>query len=689
MADLFISYSSDDRSYVKDIVREFESQGWTVWWDRHIEAGSSFDKKIEEALDDSRCVVVVWSRSSINSDWVRAEAAEGLERNTLVPILLDDVKPPLLFRQKQAISLIDWKQNSSSPSLPLKNLIPSIQSILDSYRESNIPVSTQRSWALARISNHADNEMLGEALYQAVRLGLSFFENAFLYTADFQGIRSDDLSAEQLNDLVDEEGLDGSIHGEIEKTGQQYRFSITVRSKDGETATCSRATDDPALLTSLAGEMLVEKAMLLQGSMPAGHEEMVRYLGDLKIESLYAFSQSFISAYKNDYESARRLSKEAIQLNEDFLPAYRGWAIACLYLGQQDEAKKVIARATQSMGNDSPRNKLFARGMYYAVYSEDHEKAAKEFEALVQLSPVDESAINNLAVCRFYQLDFRSASELSARDLQLYPDKILGKQNAAFYALFAGDFDEATKLAIEVVDQDPAYVNAVLIQALVSEAKGEFSSARALYNSVLADPARNQSIVLQGLADLALAEGRWDEAEQYLDRGIEVDSAAQNHEYQARKLLMKAECLLSAESRYDRAVQLMDEALTLSTSTPTLMTAVILCILFDLQKTAPLLKNLRQKVNAQGRAYARMTAGVEDYLSGNLGQASNEITLSLDIADLWLIRFSLALVYLDAGLSMEATDELEICASRKGEALSAALDEQPTYRYLARVLRQL
>ena len=92
MSDLFISYASEDRPYVTEMVKEFETQGFTVWWDHHIEPGTSFDRRIEEALDDSLCVVVVWSEHSINSDWVRAEAAEGLARNVLVPILLDEVK---------------------------------------------------------------------------------------------------------------------------------------------------------------------------------------------------------------------------------------------------------------------------------------------------------------------------------------------------------------------------------------------------------------------------------------------------------------------------------------------------------------------------------------------------------------------------------------------------------------------
>ena len=55
-----------------------------MWWDRQIGAGSAFDREIEKAIDDAKCIVVMWSSSSVESEWVRNEASEGLERGNLV-----------------------------------------------------------------------------------------------------------------------------------------------------------------------------------------------------------------------------------------------------------------------------------------------------------------------------------------------------------------------------------------------------------------------------------------------------------------------------------------------------------------------------------------------------------------------------------------------------------------------------
>ena len=38
MADVFISYASEDRERVKPIVGSIEDAGFSVWWDRRIGA---------------------------------------------------------------------------------------------------------------------------------------------------------------------------------------------------------------------------------------------------------------------------------------------------------------------------------------------------------------------------------------------------------------------------------------------------------------------------------------------------------------------------------------------------------------------------------------------------------------------------------------------------------------------------
>ena len=62
MADIFISYASEDRERAGRVASVLESCGWSVWWDRKIVVGQAFDKTIESELEAAKCVIVLWSQ---------------------------------------------------------------------------------------------------------------------------------------------------------------------------------------------------------------------------------------------------------------------------------------------------------------------------------------------------------------------------------------------------------------------------------------------------------------------------------------------------------------------------------------------------------------------------------------------------------------------------------------------------
>jgi hypothetical protein len=109
MADIFISYASKDRNIAEDLAGALSVRGWSVWWDRKIPLGKSYDEVIEKALGGSSCAIVLWSAVSAASEWVRNEASEAKRRGILVPVFLETIDAPLAFRLLNGADLHDWR----------------------------------------------------------------------------------------------------------------------------------------------------------------------------------------------------------------------------------------------------------------------------------------------------------------------------------------------------------------------------------------------------------------------------------------------------------------------------------------------------------------------------------------------------------------------------------------------------
>jgi hypothetical protein len=108
MSDIFISYSREDVSIAENLAKEFESKGWSIFWDHTIPPGKTWRNVIGSALKKAKCVIVLWSESSIDSDWVITEAEFGKKHAILIPAFIKEVEPPLGFGSIQGANLKGW-----------------------------------------------------------------------------------------------------------------------------------------------------------------------------------------------------------------------------------------------------------------------------------------------------------------------------------------------------------------------------------------------------------------------------------------------------------------------------------------------------------------------------------------------------------------------------------------------------
>ena len=113
MADVFISYARPDEAVARRVAKSLEAAGLDPWWDADLPAHRAYAEVIERNLADAKAVVVLWSKSAVGSQWVRAEADFARNAGKLVQAQLDGSLPPMPFNQIQCADLKGWRGGAS------------------------------------------------------------------------------------------------------------------------------------------------------------------------------------------------------------------------------------------------------------------------------------------------------------------------------------------------------------------------------------------------------------------------------------------------------------------------------------------------------------------------------------------------------------------------------------------------
>lgn len=107
MPSVFISYSNKDRQFVERLASDLKATGLRVWYDQwELKVGDSLISKISAGIRAQDYLVVVLSRSSVTSEWVRKELSAALMRELnekrviVLPVLIENCEIPPLISDK-------------------------------------------------------------------------------------------------------------------------------------------------------------------------------------------------------------------------------------------------------------------------------------------------------------------------------------------------------------------------------------------------------------------------------------------------------------------------------------------------------------------------------------------------------------------------------------------------------------
>lgn len=135
MPDVFVSYSREDQAVARIYAETLAAQGFDAWWDTALRGGEAYDQVTEKALKEARAVVVLWSKTSVESRWVRSEATLADRNKTLLPVMIEPCDRPIMFELTQTTDLTHWKGATNDPAW--LSVLADVRRLVDSKKSPN------------------------------------------------------------------------------------------------------------------------------------------------------------------------------------------------------------------------------------------------------------------------------------------------------------------------------------------------------------------------------------------------------------------------------------------------------------------------------------------------------------------------------------------------------------------------
>jgi TolB-like protein len=379
MPDIFLSYSRDDQATARLYAEGFEREGLSVWWDQTLRSGESYDEVTEQSLQDARAVVVLWSRKSVSSRWVRAEATQAERGKKLMPVMIEPCTRPIMFELTHTADMAHWKGDPDDAAWKIyaadvrrfvqKDALPAPapvapRSVTDSRNPSRrhvgvavalvaaLALGTSIFWATA---HRSDQPSAGPAAASAAGTGsvtLAVLPFANLSSDPEQEYFSDGLTEEILNQLAQVEvlsvtartssfsfkgknedvrtisqklGVANLLEGSIRKDRNQLRITAQlVSGKDGSHLWSQTYDRELSSVFALQEEIAKDVAIALSIKLDVGETRRARG-GTTNLQAYDQYLQAVAQLNKgytmDSATQAVQFAREAVLLDPAFARA--------------------------------------------------------------------------------------------------------------------------------------------------------------------------------------------------------------------------------------------------------------------------------------------------------------------------------------------------------------------------------
>lgn len=503
MANVFLSYSSQDRERLRPLVREIELRGWTVWWDRDLIVGPSFADRIQKEIDAAECIVVAWSKHSVASNWCRDEANEGLQRHRLVPILIDDVRPPLGFRSSHTADLIGWPHREGDLEDFIVGVSDCLKIVSPASSIRRVPEPDEVSLLVLPFKNlsaEADQDHLCDGLVEDITSSLSHIPELVVLSRATAFEFRDSLNSAAV--IANRLGAQSVLSGSMRRSGDRVRVSAHLeRSCTGQTIwsqTYDREIEEAfeledeltrEIVTALDVELVHGEHSRLAGfqqhsadarrelykgmfdlyryeptTMVSARQHFERFV-ELEPDSplgyswlAYVWAASMLAQWAAPEEAIPTIkanSAKALSIDPTNVSALLGDAYWRLFTGDLEAAWESANRAVDTAPNSDEA--LFTRG-FIENFLGHTERSIASLERSLRLCPVPSSVRLGVMATAYRNAGrFEDSIAFWKRLISRFPNFLFGYSGLASTYAIAGQKEQAQEMIARVLQLDPDY----------------------------------------------------------------------------------------------------------------------------------------------------------------------------------------------------------------------------------------
>ncbi|HEU4956648.1 MAG TPA: TIR domain-containing protein [Sphingomicrobium sp.] len=364
MAKVFLSYAREDTAAAKQLAAGIDRAGHQVWWDHQIQGGTRFAAEIDRELKNADVVVVLWTKTSVESPWVQDEAAEGRDAGRLLPLIMDTEKPPLGFRQFQSIDISGWDAEADSPALGSV-----LEAIKQKCSESQPKAAASKPDAkgkthrasvcvlpFANMSGDPEQEYFSDGITEDIITDLSKVSALSVIARNtaftFKGQSVD------VKDVAKTLGVDHVLEGSVRKVGNRVRITAQlIDGKAGDHHWADRYDRDLTDIFEIQDEISKAIVDALKIKLLPEEEQAIEARGTDRVDAynlyLMARQQWMSGAWGNSRrdETVVRICKQAVNFDPEYAEAWAMMALAQAELrfwhGRDDDPLPAAERALE------------------------------------------------------------------------------------------------------------------------------------------------------------------------------------------------------------------------------------------------------------------------------------------------------------------------------------------------------